>query len=82
MANLISIGAVNVNIVQQNAGVFMGQVNVSGWDSHQKLNLGHGALFGVYNWSIGNFNRTFDGLEVMDGIMMDQDIKAQFAITF
>lgn len=82
MPNVISFGLININSPQQNAGVFIGQINMTGWDSNQKMNIGHGALFGIFNWSAGNFNYTFDGFEVIDGAIADQDIKSQIASNF
>lgn len=82
MANLITLGMLNVNVVMQNAGVFLGQVNVTGWDAHSKSNVAQGSLFGRFNSTDWNHNNTFDGFEVIDGVIMDQDIKTQTAVTF
>ncbi len=67
---------------QDNAGIFIGQINISGFDSHSKLNLGHGALFGILGWSIGHRNLTHDGHEFIDGVIFDQDMKMQISMNF
>lgn len=82
MPNIIGLGVLNVNTPQQNGAVFVGQVNMTGWDANQKLNLGHGGMFGIFNWSLWNWNTNFDGLELADGNMADQDMKAQLSATF
>lgn len=79
MPNIISFGVINVNSPQQNAGIFIGQINMTGWDANQKLNLAQGAIFGSHNWSSGHLNLTFDGYEIMDTPIFDQDIKSQIA---
>lgn len=81
MPNLISFGVLNVNTPQQNAGVFVGQVNMTGWDANQKLNIAHGGMFGIFNASVLTWNFTFDGFEFIDGAIMDQDMKGQIAGT-
>lgn len=73
---------INVNIAQQNAGVFIGNMNISGWDANQKQNLAQGAMYGQFNITYGNLHYLFDGFEFLDGVMFDQDIKAQIANTF
>lgn len=82
LPNLINLGMVNVSVVMQNAGVFIGITNVSGWDGNQKLNLAQGAMYGQFNWATGNVHYTFDGYEFIDGVIFDQDIKSQIANNF
>lgn len=81
MPNMISFGVMNVNTPQQNAGVFVGQVNMTGWDANQKMDMGHGGTYGIFCFSIGNLNYNFDGFELIDGAIADQDIKGQVAAT-
>ncbi|MCL6593654.1 MAG: hypothetical protein K6T31_06725 [Alicyclobacillus sp.] len=79
MPNWIAFGLLNVNSPQQNAGVFVGQVNMTGWDANQKLNIGHGGMFGIMNYSWANVCFNVDGWELADGNILDQDWKAQIA---
>lgn len=72
---MISFGAVNVNSPQQNAGVFIGQMNLGGWDANMKQNTAHAALYGFYNVIYLQHNTTVDSMEVMDGVINDSDFK-------
>lgn len=75
MPTMIACGAINASSPQQNAGVFLGQVNITGWDANMKINLGHGAFFGFFNYEVSDVNTLFDNLEWMDGVIFDQDMK-------
>ncbi|TDY50621.1 hypothetical protein C7445_102180 [Alicyclobacillus sacchari] len=80
MPTLISFGAIYTNTPQQNAGVFIGETNITGWDAHAKSNSGHGAVFGAGNALIAGLNFNFDGLELIDGVIMDQDVKPSWSV--
>ncbi|WDL96853.1 hypothetical protein [Alicyclobacillus sp. ALC3] len=83
MPSMINIGMVNVSTPQQNAaGAMFGEMSISGWDANMKMNLGEGGLFGVLCVVAGVVNFTWDGMEVADGNIFDQDLKAQFAVNF
>src|SRR5579875_1436220 len=42
----IGFQSMNVDSMAQNAGVFVGDSNLTGWDTHQKSNTGSGAISG------------------------------------
>lgn len=75
MPTFISFGAINSNSPQQNAGVFIGEINCGGWDANQKQNQGHGALYGFYNVIVNQICVTYDNFELLDGVINDQDFK-------
>lgn len=64
-----------LNSATQNAGIFIGQNSFTGFDSNQKLNIGHGAAYGVLNWMHGSSNFVMDGFESIDAMMNDMDYK-------
>ncbi|GMA49845.1 hypothetical protein GCM10025857_12020 [Alicyclobacillus contaminans] len=80
MPSLIVLGMVNQNSPQQNAGLFLGEGNIGGWDSNYKLNQGHGSTFGVGNVAPAWLSVNVDNLEVFDGVMNDQDLKVTMAV--
>lgn len=75
MASIIIVGVLNSNTPQQNAGVFVGEFNYSGWDANIKLNQAHGGLYGFFNIIPAQFNLNVDNLEAIDGMINDQDLK-------
>ncbi|MCL6593653.1 MAG: hypothetical protein K6T31_06720 [Alicyclobacillus sp.] len=76
MPSLIWIGAMNASTPQQNAGLFIGEINMTGWDANQKFNQAHGGLFGILNANFVWICNNVDGLEGADGNILDQDNKA------
>ncbi|QOY34598.2 hypothetical protein AWH56_017965 [Anaerobacillus isosaccharinicus] len=54
------MGAVNVNVNNTNAGVFIGQNSQTNWDSHQKRMPGVGVVNGVSNMAMGNLVSLID----------------------
>ena len=74
---LILSGSVNSNSPQQNAGVFMGQINIGGWDANQKYSAAKAGTFGFFNINT-SFNVLNDSFEFIDGLMNDQDLKIDF----
>lgn len=76
MPNFISFVALNFNTSTQNAGVYIGQTNISGFDANMKMNLGNGSNFSL--WSISNMGSimaNWDGMEGADGVIIDTDMK-------
>lgn len=79
MPSLIAIGAINQNTPQQNAGLFIGEGNIGGWDANMKLSQGHGGTFGFFNGFPLQVNILFDDFEAVDGAINDTDIKSSIA---
>ncbi|MCF8565410.1 hypothetical protein LLE49_11850 [Alicyclobacillus tolerans] len=75
MPYFVSFGSVNVNTPQQNGGVFVGNINMTGMDSHVKSNGGHAAIYGSGNLEAQTVNMTVDNQELVDGVINDQDFK-------
>lgn len=75
MPNLIFAGVINSNTPQQNAGVWIGQSNISGFDANMKLNMAQGGDFGILSTQINGMNIMLDNFEVIDGVINDQDFK-------
>ncbi|QQE77443.1 hypothetical protein [Alicyclobacillus sp. SO9] len=75
MPAFIAFGVINANSPQQNSGIFIGQVNVTGWDANQKLNFAHGSNFGPFSLIGGTISNTIDSFEWIDGVINDQDMK-------
>lgn len=75
MPVFVRFGMIHSNAPQQNAGVFIGEINCGGWDANQKQNQGHGAIFGFFNVCMYQWNAALDNMELLDGVMFDQDFK-------
>ncbi|WP_067625825.1 hypothetical protein [Alicyclobacillus acidiphilus] len=75
MPSLIIFGVINQNTPQQNAGIFVGEGNMGGWDANMKSAQGHGGLFGYFNAFPMQLNVVFDNFEAIDGAMNDSDVK-------
>lgn len=76
MPSVINLGIMNINSPQPSAAVFVGENVVTGMDGNRKYNLGFGGLYGVFNVSMGNISTNFDSFEAIDGVIFDQDFKA------
>ncbi|MCL6454725.1 MAG: hypothetical protein K6T78_14055 [Alicyclobacillus sp.] len=76
MPALIAFGVINQNTPQQNAGLFVGEGNVGGWDANMKMSLAEGGCFGFFNVFPVNANLNFDNFEFIDGAINDADYKA------
>lgn len=74
------LDAINVETIQQNAGVFIGDTTVTGFDSHEKDNIGLGPFYGSQNMTTRNTVVTYDP-DGVDAIMDDRDIKSGVFIT-
>lgn len=75
MSCYITFRGINVNVSSQNAGVFVGDIRIPGWDSNQKVNSAHAAIYGFSNLEATTVNVTVDSQELVDGMINDQDIK-------
>ncbi len=71
----ITFRGINVNATSQNAGIFVGDISVPGWDANQKTNSAHAAIYGSANIEAKTVNVTVDGQEFIDGVINDQDVK-------
>ena len=71
----IGFQSLHVNSMQQNAGVFVGDTNITGLDQHQKQNQASGSVFGHNNTLMGNLNVN-DDRDFIDSPINDQDIKS------
>lgn len=80
MPAFIAFGMINSNTPQQNSGIFIGEINITGWDANQKMNLGHGAIFGAFHIESAIVATTFDGFELVDAMINDQDLKASWNV--
>lgn len=74
--NIANVGfqSVNVATAMQNAGVFIGQTHMTGWDTHQKINYGQGPQYGEGNQFLWNSSFTYDP-DNLDTWINDQDVK-------
>lgn len=75
MPTLILFNMITCNSPQQNAGTFMGETNINGFDANQKQNAGQTGTYGILNVN-GNLNYMFDGIELLDAPILDNDIKS------
>ena len=70
----VSFDSINVTTLSQNSGVFIGDVKITGLDSHSKQNSAQGSTNGHRNIEMQNFNYVYDS-DVIDTPIQDQDIK-------
>ncbi|WP_067625830.1 hypothetical protein [Alicyclobacillus acidiphilus] len=70
----ISFETINVLTMSQNSGVFVGDVKITGQDSHTKQNSAQGSTLGDGNVEMQNLNLLFDS-DVIDTPIQDQDFK-------
>lgn len=66
---------INTNTMQDASGVFVGDIDITGLDSHFKVNEGIGDILSGENIISGNMNIQHDE-DYIDGIINDQDNKA------
>jgi hypothetical protein len=67
----ISFGAINVNAVNRDSAIAIGENNQPGWTSHSKHNFGNGMFFGM-NITGSVMNNIIDN-DVIDAPVNDQD---------
>ncbi|GGH88160.1 hypothetical protein JOD43_000631 [Pullulanibacillus pueri] len=70
MAVNINFAAINVNAINRDSSVSIGENNQPGWSSHSKNNYGDGLLFGIN--LINQMNNIMDN-DVIDAPINDQD---------
>jgi|LSQX01.1.fsa_nt_gb hypothetical protein len=75
MAVFITFGAILVNSMENDAGVFFGENVQTGWDSHAKNNMGLGQVFGNGDLIISPLN-IFSDCDIIDAPINDQDVEA------
>lgn len=72
-ANL-TLESVNVNTMQPNAVVSIGEGQITGMDANEKVNYSQGSIYGNKNHFYYNLNMNNDP-DMIDGTIDDQDIK-------
>ncbi|MGG1369924.1 hypothetical protein ABE322_29710 [Priestia megaterium] len=60
MPNSIIFNTIAVNAQETNAGLFIGQNNANGWDSHNKNIFSIGLILGAFNTFPANYNFILD----------------------
>ncbi|MDQ0188818.1 hypothetical protein JI721_12535 [Alicyclobacillus cycloheptanicus] len=75
MPSLIAIGTIMQNTPQQNAGVFLGEGNVGGWDCNRKMSQAYAGTWGFFNALPIQVNVNIDNFELIDGTIFDSDWK-------
>jgi Spore germination protein gerPA/gerPF len=68
----LAIGAINVNSLNTNAVVSVGENQLYGWSSHRKTNNGVGIQVGIFTNSL-NYTIIVDN-DLADAQMLDPDI--------
>lgn len=79
VAETISFGSINVNISNQNSGVFIGDISLSGADANGKNNVGYNGIDGHRNVEWNIVNLVIDDFEMADSVMFDADYKPGWA---
>ena len=75
MPSVINLGVFNVNSPQASSAIFIGEGVVNGMDANRKYNLNMGGVYGFNNAMAGNVNNIADSFEMLDGVILDQDLK-------
>lgn len=70
----LNFDRVNVNTMQHNSLITMGEGHITGIDGNEKMNHSFGNIFGNQNQAKFNMNINNDQ-DVIDGIIDDQDVK-------
>lgn len=70
----VTFDSINVATMSQNSGVFVGDVKITGLDSHSKQNSAQGTTNGHRNIEMQNLNCVYDS-DVIDTSIQDQDVK-------
>ncbi|QQE80213.1 hypothetical protein [Alicyclobacillus sp. SO9] len=78
MPAFVWIGVNNCNTPQENAGVFIGQINNGGWDANMKFQAAKTGNFGFFSINNSLWNWMSDNMEFIDGVINDQDLKPTF----
>lgn len=77
MTVVINLPVININAMETDTGVFIGENSQFGWDSHQKQTSGVGFVFGAFNQFPLNGYLITDN-DYFDMPVNDQDIKTGF----
>lgn len=75
-AQEICFDRIDVNVIDTNSTISLGQNSQPAWDSHTKDNLGSGAFHGN-NLVTGNVSTIFDN-DIIDSPINDQDFKPSY----
>lgn len=75
----LTFDEVNAKTIQTASGIFIGETDIAGIDSHEKDNHAFGATFGDRNVTSGNLNIQSDE-DFIDSIMNDQDYKGMLNV--
>ncbi|MEB3103588.1 hypothetical protein [Ferviditalea candida] len=74
----IHADSIHVNSISQNSSLLIGDGQITGMDSHSKINYAQGSVLGNYNQSTLNTNMNFDS-DLIDATINDQDVKIAYA---
>ncbi|WDL96854.1 hypothetical protein [Alicyclobacillus sp. ALC3] len=69
------IDGINIATVNQNAGVFIGETTITGFDSHEKDNYGFAPSYGNHIYSHANSSLVYDP-DIVDALIDDRDVKS------
>ena len=78
-SQVVGFERIDINSIQENSGVFVGQSNINGLDRNTKENKGYGGTYGNGSVSLGNQNIVYDP-DIIDGVINDQDYKSGILI--
>ncbi|MCF8568072.1 hypothetical protein LLE49_25435 [Alicyclobacillus tolerans] len=70
----VAFDSINVATMSQNSGIFVGDVKITGLDSHSKQNSAQGTTYGHKNVEMQNLNYVYDS-DTIDTPIQDQDFK-------
>ncbi len=76
MPDLIIFNCIAVNGLQSNAGIMVGDVVASGWDSNNKNQMSAGLVFGAGNLFPANVGVILDN-DIVDVPIVDHDVIPQ-----
>lgn len=76
MPNSIIFNTIAINAQETNAGLFIGQNNANGWDSHNKNIFSIGLILGAFNTFPANYNFIQDNDAIDTPIMANEIIPA------
>lgn len=71
VAIAINFAAINVNAMNRDATIAIGENNQAGWSAHNKSNFGNGLFFGI-NFTANQLNNILDN-DVVDSPINDMD---------
>jgi hypothetical protein len=71
VAIAINFAAINVNAMNRDTTISIGENNQPGWSAHSKNNFGNGNFFGAF-FAANQFNNILDS-DVVDSPMFDMD---------